>query len=125
MDYTTTIFSNRLYELNPVVEKEINDTIYKFSSAVYSSYERHFLKEYNEEEFNKKYGTKDSFHMLTKNSTGFDTYYSNSVESKAKGYISSQKELNRMYQKDKNEQLKQVEKNFVKKKINLLNMKNY
>ena len=38
MDYTTTIFSNRLYELNSVVEKDINDIIYKFSSAVYSSF---------------------------------------------------------------------------------------
>ena len=71
MDYTTTIFSNRLYELNSVVEKDINDIIYKFSSAVYSSYERHFLKEFQEDEFYKKYGSKDSLHMLTKKSSGF------------------------------------------------------
>ena len=109
MDYTTTMFSNRLYELESVVEQDINDTIFKFSSAVYSSYERHFLKEYNEEEFHNKYGDK-SLHLLTKDFANFDTYYTNGVEQKVRGYISSQEELNKMYKKDKKEELKQVEK---------------
>ena len=67
MDYTITIFSNRLYDLNPIVEKNINNTISKFSSAVYSSYNRHFLKEFKANDFNKKYGEKNSLHMLKKN----------------------------------------------------------
>ena len=29
MDYTVTIYSNRLYELDSVLEKDINTTIYE------------------------------------------------------------------------------------------------
>ena len=46
MDYTVTIFSNRIYELNSTLEKDINNTIYIFSGELYSSYNRHFLKEF-------------------------------------------------------------------------------
>ena len=119
MDYTTTIFSNRLYELNSVVEKDINDIIYKFSSAVYSSYERHFLKEFQEDEFYKKYGSKDSLHMLTKKSSGFNTYYTNGVERKVKGLIDSQKELIKVHQKDKKESLKSIDKKIREEKDKL------
>ena len=101
MDYTITIFSNRLYELNPILEKNINHTISKFSSAVYSSYNRHFLKEFKKDDFNKKYGDKDSIHMLTKKSSGFNTYYTNGVERRVKGFIDSQKELIKLYQQNK------------------------
>lgn len=86
MDYTVTIYSNRLYELDSVLEKDINTTIYEFSKAMYSSYNRHFLKEFNETEFVNKYGT-ESLHMLTKKSSGFDTYYTNGVERRAKGFV--------------------------------------
>ena len=109
MDYTVTIYSNRLYELDSVLEKDINTTIYEFSKAMYSSYNRHFLKEFNETEFVNKYGT-ESLHMLTKKSSGFDTYYTNGVERRAKGFVDSSKELTNQYKKDKKEQLKAIDK---------------
>ena len=109
MDYTITIFSNRLYDLNPIVEKNINHTIFKFSSAVYSSYNRHFLKEFKANDFNKKYGEKNSLHLLTKKSSGFNSYYTNGVERRVKGFIDSQKELIKLYQKDKKESLKSID----------------
>ena len=109
MDYTVTIFSNRIYDMDPNLEKEIYNSIYLFSKELYSSYNRHFLCEFDNQEFVNKYGDK-SLHVLTKNKSGFNNYYTNAVERRAKGMVDSQKELIKMYKKDKESALKEIDK---------------
>ena len=112
MDYTVTIYSDRMYEqdLNIVTIKQIETAILQFTKEVHSAYNRAFLYSFDSNQFVKKYGDKDSLYKLTQQHSGFNCYYINSVNQLAKGKIDSQKELYKMYKKDKETALKAVNK---------------
>ena len=114
MDYTVTIYSDRMYEqdLNIVTIKQIETAILQFTKEVHSAYNRAFLYSFDSNQFVKKYGDKDSLYKLTQQHSRFNCYYINSVNQLAKGKIDSQKELYKMYKKDKETTLKSVNKFF-------------
>lgn len=117
---TITIGSNRIYGLSEELKRQIEETITIFNLAVYSSYNLHHLKETNSEEFRSIYGTK-SLHMILKDKYGLDDYYTNSATQLAKGKLSSQKQLQKEYIKDKEASLKDVKDKLVKYKRDLVN----
>lgn len=117
---TITIGSNRIYGLSEELKRQIEETITVFNLAVYSSYNLHHLKETNSEEFRSIYGTK-SLHMILKDKYGLDDYYTNSATQLAKGKLSSQKQLQKEYIKDKEASLKAVKDKLVKYKRDLVN----
>ena len=97
-------------DLNIVTIKQIETAILQFTKEVHSAYNRAFLYSFNSNQFVKKYGNKDSLYKLTQQHSGFNCYYINSVNQLAKGKIDSQKELYKMYKKDKETALKAVNK---------------
>lgn len=117
---TITIGSNRIYGLSAELKQQVDETITVFNRAVYSSYNLHHLKETNLEEFRAIYGTK-SLHMILKEKYGLDDYYTNSATQLAKGKLSSQKQLQKVYIKDKEASLKAVKNKLVKYKKDLVN----
>ena len=112
MDYTVTIYSDRMYvqDLNIITIKQIETAILQFTKEVHSAYNRAFLYSFDSNQFVKKYGDKDSLYKLTQQHSRFNCYYINSVNQLAKGKIDSQKELYKMYKKDKETALKAVNK---------------
>ena len=117
---TITIGSNRIYGLSAELKQQVDETIAVFNRAVYSSYNLHHLKETNLEEFRAIYGTK-SLHMILKEKYGLDDYYTNSATQLAKGKLSSQKQLQKVYIKDKEASLKAFKNKLVKYKKDLVN----
>ena len=105
MKYPVTINSTRIYE-----KLDIVDTIIKeFNRAKFYTYNLFFLKETDPSKFKDKYG-EESIYNIVKDKFKFDTYYTNSIVNEAKGVLSSQLELKKLYISQKKEKIKSIEK---------------
>ena len=109
--YTITIYSNRLY-LNENSEyketfEQIDNTIDKFSSCLFSTYNLCLLK-YNDLEKYNHILEKESLHQFTKHRFELTDYYANTLVRLAEGKVKSQKSNNINYIQQKQEQLRVV-----------------
>lgn len=109
--YTITIYSNRLYLNENSGYKEtfeqIDSTIDKFSSYLFSTYNLCLLK-YNDLEKYNRILKKESLHQFTKHRFELTDYYANTLVRLAEGKVKSQKSNNTNYIQQKQEQLRVV-----------------
>ncbi len=95
------LFSKRVYKVELLTEdvSAIEDTLVVFNKAKHYAYKL-LLNEHN---YNLKY--KNSVHMQIKNRYNLNDYFTNSAVQEAKAVLSSQKELNKLYQTNLKEQI--------------------
>ena len=109
--YTVTIYSNRLYIDENTNYKEtfsqIDDTINKFSTYLFSTYNLCLLK-YNDLEKYNNILKKESLHQFTKHKFELTDYYANTLVRLAEGKVKSQKSNKTNYIQQKQEHLKVV-----------------
>lgn len=118
--YTNTIYSNRFYKdeypflLN--IFNEIDTTIIQFNRMLFHTYNLLFLEIKDKQLYEKKINNYNSLHLYVKNTFHIDDYYANSIIRLAKGKLTSQLELQKLYKsqiqenlKSKQEKLKQSE----------------
>lgn len=106
--HTVTIFSNRMYENEINVNiSNLNDTIEKFNSILYSVYNLIILSLKDADKYNQKLNG-NSLYLYVKNKYKLDDYYANSIIRLAKGKIDSQIKLNKEYKKQKELSLKEI-----------------
>ena len=108
MDYIVTIYSDRMYNLEPDICDTIDKTLYIFNRAKLSSYNMAFLKEIDPLTYALKYGNKSIYNII-KEKYKMDTYYTNSAVNEGVGSFKSQVELNKLYKTQKEEAIKAIE----------------
>lgn len=107
MDYIVTIYSDRMYNLEPDIRDTIDKTSYSFNRAKLSAYNLAFLKECAPISYALKYGDKSIYNII-KDKYEMDTYHTNSAVNEGVGAFKSQIELNKLYKKQKEEEIKAV-----------------
>lgn len=108
MDYIVTIYSDRMYNLESNIKDVIDKTSYSFNRARLSAYNLAFLKECDPISYALKYGDKSIYNII-KDKYKMDTYHTNSAVNEGVGAFKSQIELNKLYKKQKEEEIKAVE----------------
>lgn len=108
--YTNTIYSNRFYKdeypflLNRF--NEIDTTIIQFNRMLFHTYNLLFLEIKDKQLYEKKINKYGSLHLYVKNTFHIDDYYANSIIRLAKGKLTSQLELQKLYKSQIQENLK-------------------
>ena len=105
--YTNTIYSNRFYKDEyPFSFDEIDTTIIQFNRMLFHTYNLLFLEIKDKQLYEKKINNYNSLHLYVKNTFHIDDYYANSIIRLAKGKLTSQLELQKLYKSQIQENLK-------------------
>lgn len=115
--YQVTIFSNRLYVDENILDTDIingiEDTIHNYNTAKFSYYNLAFIKDINKSRY-EDILSRNSPHMYIKYKYGISDYYANSIKNLVDGEIKSQKSNNKNYIEDTKEKIKTVQDNLDK-----------
>ena len=121
--YINTTYSSRFYideniNLSSMFD-DIDSTILNFNKILFHTYNLLLLEKNDNESYKNKLSNYKSLHLYVKNTFNLTDYYANSIIRLAKGNLTSQIELQKLYKSNYDEKIKAIKQKLKENEVKL------